>query len=269
VEQGRLLDRLQGHQGEFVIWDVGLGAAANILTVLHDLRNIPVSVRVHSFDHTLDPLRFAYDNRDALGYFHGYESIVEELLENHRARPEIVEGAGFVDGSAAIDWQVHVGDFPSWLGGSAADALAKPHLILFDPWSPAKNPAMWTAPLFGRLHALLDPARPCILPTYSRSTLLRVALLLAGFWVGVGQAAGRKEETTIASNRPDWIERPLDQRWLERAGRSSSAEPLKEGIYLRAPLSIGTREQLHRHPQFQPTLSRETAVGPPADNGSD
>ena len=58
---------------------------------------------------------------------------------------------------------------------------------------------MWTAPLFTDLFRALDP-RPCAMPTYSRSTMLRVTLLLAGFYVGVGHATGEKEETTIAAN---------------------------------------------------------------------
>ena len=47
---------------------------------------------------------------------------------------------------------------------------------------------MWSQPLFAELYRLLDPARPCALATYSRSTMLRVALLLAGFFVGTGDA---------------------------------------------------------------------------------
>ena len=34
VRQLRLAERVQPHQGEFVLWDVGLGAAANAITAL-------------------------------------------------------------------------------------------------------------------------------------------------------------------------------------------------------------------------------------------
>jgi tRNA U34 5-methylaminomethyl-2-thiouridine-forming methyltransferase MnmC len=243
VEQLRLVEHLLGHKGEFVIWDIGLGAAANILTVLSALQSLDLALRVISFDQTLDPLRFAFQHQAALGYFAGYQHAIERLLEAH--------GTEFECGRASVNWQVQVTDFPTLLERADADRLVKPHLVLFDPWSPAKNPAMWTARLFGRLHHLLDAVRPCVLPTYSRSTLLRVTLLMSGFWVGTGRAAGRKEETTLAANRPEWIERPLDGRWLERAGRSSSAEPLWEPIYRRAPLSNHSRHQLRQHPQFQ------------------
>jgi hypothetical protein len=48
----------------------------------------------------------------------------------------------------------------------------------------------------------------------------------------------------------DLIAEPLDARWLERARRSHSAEPLHEPVYSRAPLSPATAARLRRHPQF-------------------
>src|SRR5207237_6427092 len=75
--------------------------------------------------------------------------------------------------------------------------------------------------LFENLFRVLDPHRPCALTTYSRSTMLRATLLLAGFYVGAGIATGRKEETTIAANAPDLVPTPLDSRWLEQIGRAS------------------------------------------------
>ena len=128
--------------------------------------------------------------------------------------------------------------------------VPKPHAILFDPFSPAKNPSMWTQGLFANLFCLLDSQRPCALATYARSTMLRVELLLAGFYVGSGQAVGQKEETTIAANTLDLIEQPLEGRWLQRARKSRSAEPLWEPLYRQAPLTHETWQRLRAHPQF-------------------
>jgi hypothetical protein len=286
VNQLRLRERLQNHAGEFVIWDVGLGAAANSLTVLRATRDIACNIRLVSFDHTLEPLEFALKHAGDLGYFGGYENHLQEFLRERRV--------SFQDGAQAVHWEFHLGDFPSWLtrkvaagilpavepgvppggkivGGSTrgesscagpggrmppstasgTPATTPPDAILFDAYSPARNPAMWTLPLFTNLFRLLDPQRPCSMPTYSRSTILRVTLLLAGFFVGVGHATGEKEETTIAANTLDLITEPLDRRWLERARRSHSAEPMVEPVYRIAPLSPESWGRLQAHPQFK------------------
>ena len=249
VNQLRLRERLADHAGEFVIWDVGLGAAANSLTVLRATRDIACRLRLVSFDHTLEPLEFALKHAADLGYFGSYEKHLEEFLRARRV--------GFQDGPQAVDWAFHHGDFPLWLSSqkvgrdSVEPLLTPPHAILFDAYSPARNPAMWTLPLFTNLFQQLDPQRPCAMPTYSRSTILRVTLLLAGFFVGVGHATGEKEETTIAANTLDLLTEPLDRRWLERARRSHSAEPMTEPVYRIAPLSAESWERLQAHPQFK------------------
>ncbi|MEQ2006641.1 MAG: MnmC family methyltransferase, partial [Limisphaerales bacterium] len=242
VRQLRLRELLAAHAGEFVIWDVGLGAAANVLTILRATSDLPCRVRLISFDHTLEPLRFALQHREELGYFGGYEPLVAELLAEGKAGQTI--------GSQHVSWQVHVGDFPTWLK-RADSAVPAPHAILFDAFSPAKNPEMWTLPLFTQLFRRLDPARPCAMPTYSRATLLRVTWLLAGFFVGVGHATGEKDETTLAANTLALLDEPLDRKWLDRARRSTSAEPLHEPKYRQAPLTAETWKRLQAHPQFQ------------------
>ena len=244
VNQLKLRERLKNHTGEFVIWDVGLGAAANALTVLRATRDIACQIRLVSFDHTIEPLKFALRHANELGYFGSYENQLQEFIREHRVT--------FQDGQQTVNWEFHHGDFPAWLAAQKGGrAPAPPHVILFDAYSPARNPAMWTLPLFTDLFLQLDPQRPCALPTYSRSTILRVTLLLAGFFVGVGHATGEKEETTIAANDLSLIVEPLDARWLMRARRSHSAEPMNEAVYRTAPLSEESWKRLEAHPQFQ------------------
>jgi len=242
VRQLGLRERLLGDPGPFVIWDVGLGAAANVLTVLRATRDIPCSLRLLSFDHTPEPLEFALRHAAELGYLTGFEEHLRRLLRERHIE--------FKEGSQTVQWEMHLRDFPTLLTQTAAQQFQKPHVIMFDAFSPATNPAMWTLRLFSNLFCLLDPARPCALPTYSRSTMLRVTLLLAGFFVGVGHATGEKDETTIAANHLDLIDEPLERRWLARVRRSSSAEPLAEPVYRQARLSTELWEKLQEHPQF-------------------
>jgi len=247
VRQLNICERLSAAADEFVIWDIGLGGAANAITALRATRDIPAKLRLVSFDNTSEPLEFALNNSAALGYPAGFENQMMELLRERRVE--------FVNGKCSVHWEFHLGDFPTLLPDlmlkiKNSKLVPPPHAIFYDAFSPAKNPAMWTLPVFENLFQRLDPARPCALTTYSRSTLLRTTLLLAGFFVGTGQATGMKEETTVAANRLELIAEPLNARWLERAMRSDSAEPLREAVYSRAPLVAATRAKLSQSPQF-------------------
>ncbi len=242
VRQLRLVERLKQTEGPFVIWDVGLGAAANVITVLRATRELACFLRIVSFEQTLEPLKFALEHTEALGYLADYEELLQELVGKHRV--------SLRHATQTVDWELNLADFPKLLTQPIAARLDKPHAIMFDAFSPATNPAMWTQALLQNIFRLLDPTRPCALPTYSRSTMLHVTLLLAGFFVGIGQATGEKEETTIAANTLALIEEALDRRWLGRVRRSTSAEPLHKPVYRQARLSAETWEKLQHHPQF-------------------
>ncbi|HEY3915616.1 MAG TPA: MnmC family methyltransferase, partial [Verrucomicrobiae bacterium] len=236
VNQLKLRERLENHSGPFVMWDVGLGAAANALTVLRATADLNPSLRIISFDRTIGPLDFALRHAAELGYFSGYENAVAELLKDGRA--------------LGGNWELRLGDFPELLRRGLGE-LPPPHAVLFDAFSPARNPEMWTLPVFSGLFRYLKPGQPCAMPTYSRSTMLRVTLLLAGFFVGVGHATGEKEETTIAANTLELLDEPLPQKWLLRVRKSRSAEPMREAVYRQAPLSAETWDKLVEHPQFR------------------
>jgi hypothetical protein len=240
VRQLKLPERVRQNEEEFVIWDVGLGAAANALTANNLLSGLDARIRLISFDHTIDALRFAIQHNAELGYLGGFEAQLAELLAGGLVR--------FKHGGLIVEWILKLGDFPSIIQTAKFDP---PHAILFDPHSPQKNPAMWTVSLFTKLFRQLDPQRPCALANFTRSTLARVAMLLGGFYVGIGHPSGLKEETTVAANRMELLDEPLDARWLERACRSNSAEPLWEPVYCRAKLSEATWERLRQHPQFR------------------
>ena len=247
VRQLEICERLRAAKGEFVIWDIGLGGAANAIATLAATKEISGQLRLVSFDNTAEPLEFALKNSAALNYPVAYEKEIGELLRTRRVE--------FANGKLRVNWEFQLVDFPAWLAakseiGNRKSEISAPHAIFFDAFSPAKNPAMWTLPVFENLFRALDPQRPCALTTYSRSTLVRATLLLAGFFVGAGQASGMKEETTIAANDLRLIQEPLAARWLERAARSDSALPLAEPVYRRAKLTPEMLAKLQAHPQF-------------------
>lgn len=243
VQQLQLPRRMREQREGFVVWDIGLGSAANVCTLLAACRDLETPLRLLSFDCTPEPLEFALTRTAELDFLAPYAAPASELLQRG--------SVNFQNGRQPVAWQFFQADFPSLLASAAPESWPKPDAILFDAFSPARNPDMWTLPLFTRLASVLDPTRPCSLATYSRSTLLRVTLLLAGFYVGAGHATGEKEETTVAANARQLIDEPLDASWLGRVRRSSSAEPLVTGTYQQRPLSPENWDRLERLPQFR------------------
>jgi tRNA U34 5-methylaminomethyl-2-thiouridine-forming methyltransferase MnmC len=239
VEQPRLRERIAAAKKTFVIWDVGIGAGANILTALHETSDLAAEVEIVSFDHTNASLRFALEHARELNYFGGLESGVEELLARQSVKLKV--------GELTVRWQLVIADFPTLLDSNVVHAA--PHAIFHDAWSPKKNPQMWTGALFGELFQVIEPGQDCVLSTYSRATVIRTALLLAGFFVGRGVGIGVKEETTQAATRLELLADPLGVDWLGRAERSHAAEPFVDS-FRQAPLSERSLEGLRGHPQF-------------------
>ena len=236
----------------FVIWDVGLGAGATALAALAALesaggRLAGREVELVSFDRSTAALRFALEHADALGYPRGYEARIDELLTRRLTPP----GTGS-NAAVAVTWSFVEGDFPEMLRArNQADRLLPPNAIFFDPYSPAVNPEMWTLRLFELLRGVLQPTQACLLTTYSRSTSVRVTLLLAGFFVGLGAATGEKEQTTVATNDPALLVRPLGQRWWNETVRASAnAAPLRGPHFSRGPITTDDFDRLRQHPQF-------------------
>ena len=234
----------------FTIWDVGLGAAANALAAAEALAAGyygDKDVTLLSFDHSLAALDFALANRDALIYPRPHASELARL----RAEGAVGLPLPLSDRGGIIRWSAQVADFPTLLAGPAA--LPCPHVVFYDPYSPTANPEMWTLETFTALFRRLRPDVPCLLTTYTRSTAVRVTLLLAGFHVGVGGASGEKDETTVATNTPGLLDVPLTRRWLEKkVYASTNAAPLRAagGGYTRNPISEEDYVLLQAHPQF-------------------
>jgi hypothetical protein len=241
AEQQRLRERSRQHE-KFIIWDIGFGAAANVLAAISTLgEECQSQIEIHSFDRTTLPAEFAVTHASELGYVAGYERLIQDLIQDRRVciRP------GF-------EWHLHLGDFSEMVKDKNQKFPAPPpHSIFFDPYSAATNPEMWTLELFTSLHQRLDPQVDCLLTNYTRSTAIRVALLLSGFSVGVGCIIGDKAETTIASNHLHLIDKPLDHVWLKRVRNSLNAAPLREAQYTKSKISESDYAALIKLPQFK------------------
>lgn len=235
VEQQRLIQRSQ-FTSPFIIWDVGLGAAANAIAAIGALAEGTTTIELHSFDCTLAPLHFACEHSEQLVYIQPYRQAIDELIRT-----------GHVS-LGRVQWYLHGADFRQCLERSD---LPAPHAIFYDPYSATSNHEMWTLEHFSKLRQILRDDRPCLLTNYTRSTAVRSTWLLAGFYVGIGVSIGEKDQTTIASNDLGLLERPLSRDWLKQVQASQNSNPLREAGSSYGPMSVEDFERLCQHPQFQ------------------
>jgi hypothetical protein len=234
-----LRQRLLNATEALCVWDVGLGGAGNALNLIRDHQDLNARVELHSFERCLKPLEFALHHAAKLDYLHGFESFLDQLIKAQRVT--------FKSGQLELDWHLHMCDLRDGYG-PLSGKLRSADAIMYDPYSPAKNPELWSLPAFNRLREALTT--PATLATYSRSTSVRVGLLLAGFYVGRGGEVGEKEETTVAATDPGLVGPLLEEQWLKKIRNSTNGEPIRQVPHTRSFLTAETWDRLLRHPQF-------------------
>jgi queuine tRNA-ribosyltransferase len=232
VQPSRLATRLtEGpEEAPLVLLDVGLGAGSNACAAIAAALAVARPRRplvVHSFDRTLDAFRLAAQAEHAAAF--GIDAAVRDgvaaALDCGRAE------------LPGVTWQLHVGELPGTL------AELPPHgadVVFWDPFSPRQNPGLWSVAAFTALRRACAPGAS--VHTYSGATATRSALLLSGFWVGLGEPLGGKKRATTAALPPSAPHEPLDGRFLARLGRSSAPLPAD------APADAFSR--LAAHPQL-------------------
>ena len=239
VEQSGLAERLRTEGGPLVIWDVGLGAAANAVAAIRCYEELAASgsvrdLRIVSFENDLDSLRLAMRHSDRFPYL------------RHSAPAGILESGRWQSRQhAGLSWELIPGDFHDTMSA----APAPPDIIFYDMYSAKTSGEHWSIDAFRRLLAACA-GRPAELFTYTFSTAARAALLAAGFYVAKGRSAGEVAETTIAltpaalgtAHRREL----LSGEWLAKWTRSGA----------KFPAEIGTGEQadfeqtIRTHAQF-------------------
>ncbi len=239
VEQSRLVERLAEPGGSpLVVWDVGLGAAANAMAAIQAVERAfgdatPARrLILVSFENDLDSLVLAL--RHPAWFKHLRHPAPRRLLADNR----------WSSAENSVEWQLLRGDF-------AANKFTAPlpDVIFFDPFSFKTDSGLWTLTAFRELANLLS-TKAVELFTYSYSTSVRAAMLAAGFYVAKGRGTGPKAETTIGltalAAATAHGRELLGEEWLGKWRRSDA----------QAPPGVGAgddlwRESLVGHPQFR------------------
>lgn len=217
IEQSRLTELLHLPTTEpLVIWDLGLGAAANAMAAIacyeQEAAISPVRpLQIVSFENDLDSLRLAFRNNSHFPYLR--HSAPAGLLQDGHWQSKVYPD---------LTWTLLFGDFLATL----EQATQPPDLIFYDMFSGKTHAEAWTPLAFRKLFAACQ-GKKTELFTYTCSTASRVGLLAAGFFVAQGKSTGDKIETTIAMTsqaiRPD--HHLLAAEWLGKWKRSSARFP--------------------------------------------
>ncbi|HXN83823.1 MAG TPA: tRNA guanosine(34) transglycosylase Tgt [Myxococcales bacterium] len=230
--QSRLQERLlEPGQAPLVLFDVGLGAGSNALAARRISESLPAAGRrleIVSFERDTEALQLALDPSHA--------AELELAGEPGRAARSLL-ALGRHE-TQRTRWRLLRGDALAALEAGAAEAACD--VVFWDPFSPKANPELWTVRAFSALRRACNPR--ATLFTYSSSTTVRVALLLAGFAVGSGEPSGAQKESTCAAVEPSDLLRPLEGRWLSRLSRSAAPLPMD------AP--AGALDRIRALPQF-------------------
>ncbi len=203
----------EDQEKEFVIWDVGLGAGTNAMAAIMDAESLisenqtERKIRIISFENDLNPFTLAVKTRKFFRHMH------------HEAPHYILKDSRWTSENGSIDWILSEGDFLEKIAESP-----EPDCIFYDFFSFKTDPKLWSYGTFRKIFSKCGN-KTVKLFTYSNSTMVRSALLAAGFFVGAGPSSGPKEETTIAFNVIDKSTtgiKLLGKEWLDKFRNSSA-----------------------------------------------
>lgn len=223
----------------FIIWDVGMGAATNVMAAMKKYERLCESglplrgLKIISFENDLDPLKLAAKNPSLFPHM------------RHPAPGAILASGLWSSKRFPVTWVLKAGEFPGTM-----EEADQPDCIYYDPFSLNTDSGLWNYDVFSRIHSFCR-GKPARLFTYSSSTRVRASLLAAGFYVGAGTGTGPKTETTAAITsigHGNMGIRLLENDWFERFTRSSSRydESLSESENLKIDKLVLS------HPQFIP-----------------
>jgi queuine tRNA-ribosyltransferase len=211
VRQSRVAERLRSTVGRnLVLYDVGMGAASNAVAARRESERAPADaarLELVSFERDLGALELALNHPADFGLEGETGDAARALLAHGKHE------------SKRTCWRLHHGDVLEALARESSLA----DIIFWDPFSPKTNPDLWTIAAFAAVRHMAGAH--ATLFTYSASTAVRSALLLAGWAVGVGDAIGEKAATTAAAVTLEDLARPLDRKWPSRLSRPDAPLP--------------------------------------------
>jgi len=234
-------------QQTLVVFDVGLGCAAQILALLDFLNSGDAQckfLRVFSFDLEKDGLTSILDHAEHFPLARKYRDFVERAVANDTV--EISHPSGI-----QLQWNFVEGDFRRTITElQRMMPNLKVDAIFYDFFSPASHPWLWTCELFEDLYQFSHSKTRLV--THSSATCVKAALAAAGWWVGQTIASGKKSRSIVAATGRAVLDAPLPVSFLSTFERSHKPFCDAESDISKEKIT----KRLKTHPQFNPQNTR-------------
>jgi tRNA U34 5-methylaminomethyl-2-thiouridine-forming methyltransferase MnmC len=197
-------------QGTIRVLDIGFGLGYNILALVQAVQNCRVEVVSleydKSIDEWLDKISFG-DSRD-IDY-----AVIRKSFRNSYAETD------------NYSVRVLIGDARDSIALLARDGELF-DAVFQDPYSPSKNPELWSLDYFMVIAKLMNDN--AILTTYSSALHIRRAMIESGLLVGSCPSTGIKKEGTIASKNSAIIPVLLTDAEIKELIDNVKSEPYRD-----------------------------------------
>ena len=162
-------------KGGFRILDIGFGLGYNVGMAVYKAKNVEI-ISLEKDSNVLQEVQ----NIEVPDWFKESYSIIKKVVKNLE----------YKDSNISI--KIILGDAKETI----KKVEGKFDAVFLDPFSPPKNPELWTLAFFIDLKKRMN--KGAILATYSCAGIVRRNLKEAGFTVEDGPCIGRKAPATIA-----------------------------------------------------------------------
>ena len=187
----------------YKVLEVGYGLGVGLKATIEHLKPSPAKP-LHFISLELDPdlVRWSVENQAMAGVNMSELQLVDNIFQ-------------LKTDSLQVD--ILIGDARENIKNELINNI---HAIYQDPFSPKKNPSLWTTEWFESLKNVSH--KNCKLATYSASVSIRKSILKAGWHPQSHSGFAHKRERTMAT-----LSGPIDQK-LEKRLRASSALALHD-----------------------------------------
>lgn len=190
--------------------DIGFGLGYNVLALMNEFLNRKSGRALEII--SLEKDRTFSEFMKSISFNDGRDEIYGFIKEVYNS------GKG---NYYQISLEIIFGDARETLQGLSGKKF---NAVFQDPFSPSKNPELWSVDYFNILKNLL--AGDGVITTYSSADHIRRAMLEAGLGVGRGPSVGKKREGTIAAHKGVIDE--IDKSEIEKIISNIKSAPYKD-----------------------------------------